>query len=337
MQHAARCGALAAIVTSCGSVGDPLPPLVDLPQPVRDLAAHQVAHEVRIEWTWPLVTTEGMAARNISGFTLWAVDVPGFGNALTAQTIDEYRREMLTVGVSELADLGPGDRIAASLPLGDWPLGQEAVLVVTTANRAGRHAGYSNQVQLQPMEPPEGAIWASNSVQAEGVALAWLPAARAEEYAVDRAAGDDEEYRPLGRLAATEFLDRTVGWGRTYRYRVRALRRSEAGWIEGSASEPVSVTPQDTFPPTPPTGLRAVRTEETVELSWLSSPEGDVAGYRVYRDGIAISGVSADTTHSDDGAARKAHEYSVSALDTSGNESRPGPAIAVPAPASPID
>ena len=337
MQHAARCGALAAIVTSCGSVGDPLPPLVDLPQPVSDLAAHQVAHEVRIEWTWPLVTTEGMAARNISGFTLWAVDVPGFGNALTAQTIDEYRREMLTVGVSELADLGPGDQIAASLPLGDWPLGQEAVLVVTTANRAGRHAGYSNQVQLQPMEPPEGAIWASNSVQSEGVALAWLPAARAEEYAVDRAAGDDEEYRPLGRLAATEFLDRTVGWGRTYRYRVRALRRSEAGWIEGSASEAVSVTPQDTFPPTPPTGLRAVRTEETVELSWLSSPEGDVAGYRVYRDGMAISGVSADTTHSDHGAARKAHEYSVSALDTSGNESRPGPAIAVPAPASPID
>ena len=337
MQHAARCGALAVIVTSCGSVGDPLPPLVDLPQPVGDLAAHQVAHEVRIEWSWPLVTTEGMAARNVSGFTLWAVDVPGFGDALTAQTIDEYRREMLTVGGSELAEFGPGGRVDARLPLSDWPLGQEAVLVVTAANRAGRHAGYSNQVQLQPLEPPERAIWASNSVQAEGVALAWLPADRADEYAVDRAAGDDGGYRPLGRLAATAFLDRTVGWGRTYRYRVRPLRRSEAGWIEGSASEAVSVTPQDTFPPTPPTGLRAVRTEETVELSWLSSPEQDVAGYRVYRDGVAISEVAADTTYSDGGAERKAHEFSVSALDTSGNESPPGPAIAVPAPASPID
>ncbi len=337
MQHAARCGALAVITTSCGSVGDPLPPLVDLPQAVGDLAAHQVAHEVRIEWSWPLVTTEGMAARNVSGFTLWAVDVPGFGNALAAQTIDVYRREMLTVGGSELADLGPGDRVDARLPLGDWPLGQEAVLVVTAANRAGRHAGYSNQVQLQPLDPPERASWASNSVQAEGVALAWLPAARAEEYAVDRAAGDDGEYRPLGRLAATAFLDRTVGWGRTYRYRVRPLRRSEAGWIEGSASEAVSVTPQDTFPPTPPTGLRAVRTEEAVELSWLSSPEQDVAGYRVYRDGTAISEVSADTTYSDGEAERKAHEFSVSALDTSGNESLPGPSITVSAPASPID
>lgn len=337
MQHAARCGALAVIVTSCGSVGDPLPPLVDLPQPVRDLAAHQIADEVRIEWSWPLVTTEGMAARSVSGFTLWAVDVPGFGDSLTAQTIDEYRREMLTVGGSELAGRGPGDRVDARLPLGDWALGQEAVLVVTAANRAGRHAGYSNQVQLQPLEPPERAIWAASSVQAEGVALAWLPAARAEEYAVDRAAGDDGEYRPLGRLAATAFLDRTVGWGQTYRYRVRPLRRSEAGWIEGSASEAVSITPRDTFPPTPPTGLRAVRTEETVELSWLSSPEQDVAGYRVYRDGMAISEVSADTTYSDGGAERKAHEFSVSALDTNGNESPPGPAITVPAPASPID
>ena len=337
MQHAARCGALAVIVTSCGSVGDPLPPLVDLPQPVRDLAAHQVAHEVRIEWSWPLVTTEGMAARNVSGFTLWAVDVPGFGNALTAQTIDEYRREVLTVGEPELVDLGPGDRIDARLPLDDWPLGQETILVATVANRAGRHAGYSNQVQLQPLEPPERAVWASNSVQAEGVALAWLPSPRAEEYAVDRATGNDGEYQPLGRLAATAFLDRTVGWGRTYRYRVRPLRRSGAGWIEGSASEAVRVTPRDTFPPTPPAGLRAVRTEATVELSWLSSPEQDVAGYRVYRDGMAISEVSADTTYSDGGAKRTAHEFSVSALDTSGNESPPGPAITVPAPDSPID
>lgn len=337
MQRAARCGSLAVILASCGSVGDPLPPLVDLPQPVGDLVARQVADEVWVEWSWPPVTTEGMAARNVSGFTLWAVDVPGFGGALAAQTIDEYRREMLTVGGSALANLGPGDRVDARLPLSAWTLGQQAVLVVTAANRAGRHAGYSNQVQLQPMEPPERAIWASSSVQAAGVALAWLPAAHAEEYSVDRAAGDDGEYRPLGRLGARAFLDRTVVWGRTYRYRVRALRRSEAGWIEGTASEAVSVTPEDTFAPTPPTGLRAVRTQETVELSWLSSPEHDVAGYRVYRDGMAISEVSADTTYSDGGAERKAHEFSVSALDTSGNESPPGAAITVPAPASPID
>ena len=337
LHHAARCGALAVTMASCGSVGDPLPPLVDLPRPVGDLAAQQVAHEVRLEWSWPLSTTEGMAARNVGGFTLWAVDVPGFGDALTAQTIDEYRREVLTVGGSELAGLGPGDRMDARLPLGAWPLGQETVLVVTVANRAARHAGYSNQVWLHPLEPPERAIWAEMSVRAEGVALTWLPAARAEEYAVDRATDDDGEYQPLGRLAATGFLDRTAGWDRTYRYRVRPLRKSAAGWIEGSASEAVSITPRDTFAPTPPAGLRAVRTEATVELSWLSSPEQDLAGYRVYRDGMAISGVSADTTYSDGGASRGAHEFAVSALDTSGNESPPGPAITVPAPGSQID
>ena len=337
LQQAARHAAWAALLASCGSVGDPLPPLVDLPQPVGDLEARQVAHEVEVTWSWPQNTTEGMIARQVSGFTLWAVDVPGFGNALSAQTIDEYRRELETVGAAKLANLGPGDRIAVSLPLSAWALGQETILVMTATNRAGRSAGYSNQVPIQPLEPPERAVWQRHVVQSAGVALAWLPAERAQEYAIDRATGEDGAYAQLGRLAATAFLDRTVGWGQTYRYRLRPLRRSKGGWIEGAVSDAISITPRDTFPPTPPVGLRAVRTASAVELSWLASPEHDVAGYRVYRDGRAVSEIIADTTYSDPEASAEAHEFAVSALDESGNESAPGPSITIPAPASPID
>ena len=283
------------------------------------------------------MTTEGMVARQVSGFTLWAVDVPGFDRTLPAQTIDEYRREVLTVGEAGLAGFGPGDRIDVRVPLDDWDLGQETILVMTVENRVGRDAGYSNQVRIQPLEPPERAIWERNSAQAEGVALAWLAADRADEYAIDRAVGEDGTFAPLGRLASTEFIDRTAGWGQTYRYRVRPLRRSKAGWIEGSASDIVTITPRDTFPPAPPEGLRAVRTAATVELSWLASPEQDVVGYRVYRDGIAVSEVAPGTTYSDASANGGAHEFSVSALDDSDNESPPSPPITVPAAASPID
>ena len=336
-KQAARCFALATLLASCGSIGDPLPPLVDLPQPVDDLEARQIAHELEVAWSWPQTTTEGMIARQVSGFTLWAVDVPGLQDALAAQTIDEYRREVATVGAAKLANFGPGDRIDVRLPLSEWPLGQETILVMTATNRAGRSAGYSNQVQIQPLEPPERVVWQPHIVQAAGVSLAWLPAERAEEYAIDRASGEDGAYAQLGHIAATAFLDRTVGWGQTYRYRLRPLRRSKAGWIEGSVSDAVSVTPRDTFPPTPPTGLRAVRTASAVELSWLASPEHDVAGYRVYRDGVAVSEIAADTTYSDAEASAGAHEFAVSALDASGNESAPGPPITIPAPASPID
>ena len=335
--RAAQCGVLATLIASCGSVGDPLPPLVRLPQPIEDLEGRQVAREIQIAWSWPLLTTEGMVARQVSGFTLWAVDVPGFDRTLPAQTIDEYRREVLTVDEARLAGFEPGDRIDARVPLDDWTLGQDTILVMTAANRVGRHAGYSNQVRIQPLEPPERAVWERSSVQAEGVALAWLATDRADEYAIDRAVGEDGTFAPLGRLAATEFLDRTVGWDQSYRYRVRPLRKSKAGWIEGSASDIVTITPRDTFPPAPPEGLRAVRTAATVELSWLASPEQDVVGYRVYRDGIAISEVAPGTTYSDAAAKGVAHSFSVSALDNSDNESPPSPPITVPAAASPID
>ena len=202
-KQAARCFALATLLASCGSIGDPLPPLVDLPQPVDDLEARQIAHELEVAWSWPQTTTEGMIARQVSGFTLWAVDVPGLQDALAAQTIDEYRREVATVGAAKLANFGPGDRIDVRLPLSEWPLGQETILVMTATNRAGRSAGYSNQVQIQPLEPPERVVWQPHMVQAAGVALAWLPAERAEEYAIDRASGEDGAYAQLGRLAAT--------------------------------------------------------------------------------------------------------------------------------------
>ena len=106
---------------------------------------------------------------------------------------------------------------------------------------------------------------------------------------------------------------------------------SDAGWIEGPLSETVSVTPIDTFPPPPPSGLRAVRTADTVELSWLPVDENGVAGYRVFRGGTALGPLVTGTSFSDGTAASgTAYEYEVTAIDANGNESPPGGLLAVP-------
>ena len=329
-RHAVPLCILATVALSCGSVGDPLPPLVNLPQPIRDLSAQQVGDRISVSWSWPLTTTEGAIARQVGGFTVWAVDVPGFETELDPETIDVYRREVLTLGSSKLADLGPGDQVETSIPLAEWRLGQETLLVVTASNQADRDAGYSNQVELQPLEPPGATDWAEVAVQPHGIELAWLPAQHTDEYVIERSEGDDGEFSPLGRLAATSFIDRTARWGETYQYRLRPLRLSKAGWIEGPLSAGTSVTPLDTFPPAPPEGLRAVRTASSVELSWLPSPEDDVAGYRVLRAGQAISPLVRGTTYSDPFEGVSPAEFSVSAVDVNGNESQPGSPITVP-------
>ena len=330
--------ALAAALWGCGSVGDPLPPLLHLPRPVADLTASQVAGDVEVAWTWPPLTTEGTVARQIDGFTLWAVDVPGYSSSLTGETIDEYRRPVTTLGSAALADKEPGDLLEFRSPLSNWELGQLTILIVTATNPAGRDAGYSNQVRLHPLEPPAEPQWIEVSVGPGGVALSWQAADRAEEYAIERAVGEEGQFAPLGRLGVESFVDRTAQWDRTYRYRLRPYRLSEAGWIAGPPSAASEVTLLDTFAPSPPAGLRAVRAPASVELSWLPNREADVEGYRVLRDGEDLSGLVPATAFSDELAvAERAYEYSVTAIDTEGNESQPSDALRVAATAPRIN
>lgn len=320
------------VAIACGSVGDPRPPLLNLPLPVQDLSVRQVGTEIQVSWSWPVTTTEGTIARQVGAFTLWAVDVPGFSNDLSPETIDEYRRSVMTIGRDDLSDRQPGDRLSVNLPLEDWQLGQTTLLVVKVSNATGRDAGYSNQARVHPLQPPGATEWSGVTVTAEGVALSWPPTAHAEEYAVERSTGDGPTFQTLGRLAATSFLDRTVLWNTTYSYRLRPHRSSEAGWVEGPLSPMIDVTPKDTFPPSPPTGLRAVRTEASVELSWQPSADQDVAGYLVHRNGEVVSALVTGLSYSDAAVpVDSAVEYAVSAVDAEGNQGQPGASLSVTA------
>ena len=327
---ATLCG-LAAALCACGAIGDPRPPLENLPNPVHDLSARQVSDGIDLAWTWPVRTTEGEIARDMSGFTLWAVDVPSLPAELGRDTIDDHRRQVATLEAPAFANSEPGDRLELRSPLNAWKLGQPAILVITAWNRAGRDGGYSNQVPIQPLQPPGAPRLREPAVTAQGVALTWHPADLAEEYAIERAGSEEGAFETLGRLASESFLDRTAAWGDLHRYRLRPYRMSDAGWIEGPLSETVSVTPIDTFPPPPPSGLRAVRTATTVELSWLPVDENGVAGYRVFRGGTALGPLVTGTSFSDGTAASgTAYEYEVTAVDANGNESPPGGLLAVP-------
>lgn len=323
--------ATAVLACGCGSLGDPRPPLANLPEPIRDLSARQFGDVLVISWTSPLRTTEGLPARE-TGFTLWAVEVGAVDSALADETITAYRRPVKTLEATDLEAVAPGDRVEVRSPLHDWTLGQPAILVVTASNRVGRDAGYSNHVPIQPLRPPEAPLLYPPAVTEDGVALGWRPSARAEEYSIDRATDGNPDFTTLESVSAAEYLDRTARLGVTYRYRLRPSRMSDAGSIEGLPSETVSVTPRDVFPPSPPAGLRAVRTPTAVELSWLPNEEPDIAGYRVLRGGAALTSVITESSYSDSSAVPGTpYEYEVMAVDTEGNESGTGPSLRVPA------
>ncbi|MGH2566948.1 MAG: hypothetical protein ACRDGA_01295, partial [Bacteroidota bacterium] len=83
----------------------------------------------------------------------------------------------------------------------------------------------------------------------------------------------------------------------------------------------------DRTAPTPPRGIRTVSLDNAVEISWLSNPEPDIAGYNIwvsdrYDGRYQLIGKTPQTRYTD-GDARNGvtYYYALSAYDVNGNES----------------
>src|SRR5204863_3440450 len=93
----------------------------------------------------------------------------------------------------------------------------------------------------------------------------------------------------LGPSATTTYSDTQFDFGKTYVYTIRSVIAVEGNEIESDNSEPVTVTPLDTFPPAAPQGLvaavlpGAAPSIFVVDLSWSINVETDISCYRVYR------------------------------------------------------
>lgn len=148
-------------------------------------------------------------------------------------------------------------------------------------------------------------------------------------------------------------LDRSVESGATYRYVAQRVREiTLAGHVLrllGEASAPAVLNYRDLFAPTAPEGLEAIpeggfvaaggqASALAISLSWEPSPEGDVAGYNVYRSGAAgeffrlnSAPVPAPAYRDATVQGGKRYRYRVTAVDLRNNESAPGPQVAVQA------
>lgn len=76
-------------------------------------------------------------------------------------------------------------------------------------------------------------------------------------------------------------------------------------------------------PPAAPTGLEATAGSGTVDLTWDANAEENIAGYRVYQDGVMITAaVVVGTTYQVTGlSSGVSYRFQVTAVDRPGNES----------------
>ncbi|HEX9189180.1 MAG TPA: CARDB domain-containing protein, partial [Vicinamibacteria bacterium] len=99
-------------------------------------------------------------------------------------------------------------------------------------------------------------------------------------------------------------------------YAVAAVDRYGAEGEPGTVETGIG----DVDPPAPPTGLGATPVGRDVHLAWNASPEADVTGYVVQRDGLRV-GTAAAPSFVDAARPNGTYSYTVIAVDAAGHES----------------
>jgi hypothetical protein len=305
--------AAALCMAGCGYVGDPLPPLANIPPRVSDLAAVQRGGRIIVQFTVPDKTTEGHPIP------------PPLKLDLRAGTADRFEENQWASGARQIVPNGAVGSVARyEVPVADW-VGKELIFGVRVAAGNGKQSGWSNFVVVPVVSPPEKPAGIVPVTVPQGVRLTWQ--ARGTDFRVFRRTGDGE-YAPVANVQTPEWTDTATEFGKTYNYLVQSIvkvgDRKEA---ESDLSDEASITPRDIFPPAAPKGLQASTAPNSIELNWEGNTEEDLNGYRVYRaegNGALekIADVSAVPSYSDRKVEHgKTYRYAVAAVDRAGNES----------------
>jgi hypothetical protein len=341
---------LGALLAGCGMPGSPLPPSLNLPVQVSDLAATRTGEHVRLTWTMPTKNTDKLVLKGKVQVRVCRK----LGTEPECKPVGNLEK-------SPGAAVDVGQELPEELATG---MPRPLTYYVELLNKNGRSAGMSNPAVVAAGEAPAPVLGLDAQIQKIGVVLHWnaaldgpqatalrlqrklltpvsAPAAKTKQNPVAPPPEPVEqnllvEVKDRAQVGA---VDKDIRFGQTYEYRAqRVLRVNLNGTtmeIDGPFSQAVRVEAKDVFPPAAPKGLAAVAVAASngsaaaVDLDWEPNTEGDLAGYVVYRregDGdwerisptVLLVGPGYRDAHVVPGHT---YEYAVTAVDQNGYES----------------
>jgi hypothetical protein len=308
----------ACLLTGCGYVASPLPPLANVPARIADLAAIQRGGTLIVQFTAPQLTSEGVALRAPLAVDLRVGPGPNPWNEA------EWVAHSKAVPEAAAHPLNPGAPAHYEIPSSEWT-GHNIVIAARTTGANGKASGWSNTANLDVIAPPVRPTNLAGQVTPAGLRLTWQ--APGDHFRVLRATGNSTQYNVVATVTQPEWTDSTVQYGTAYRYLVQTfVPQADNHEVQSDLSEPLSITPEP-GPPVAPTGLRAVPAPNSVELSWEGSASPDVTGYRIYRGEpggpLARIGETGPVPAYSDHTVQHGHNYryAVTAVSGSGKES----------------
>ncbi len=346
-----------AALVGCGVPGIPKPPSLDLPQTVTDLRAVRKGDRVYLDWTVPSETTDRLAVRHL-GLTNICRSLAPISEC--ANPVGEVRAPQLAAATPRRNKSARPTTMGRASYIDQLPRtllvenpDAEIFYAISVLNGRGRSAGISNIVRVPAIPALPSPSDFQARVTAEGVLLSWIgtsPVAettrirhvyrvyrRPEGGNTDTVVGEV----PLNQTPATQLLDHSFEWEKTYFYLATVVTLIQAEGkpetqFEGDDTPAVRVFAHDVFPPAVPSGLQAVFSgagqQPFIDLIWAPDADADLAGYNVFRHESGAEPVKVNTelvktpsfrdTNVESG---KTYVYSVSAVDVRGNESARSP------------
>jgi len=337
--------ALTAALSGCGTPAAPMPPSLNLPDRVTDLAAVRAGNQVALTWTMPQKNTDKLLLKT-------DVTVRVCRQLNTSGCDPAGADFVLTPG----ADATFTDTLPAPLTAGAPRL---LSYFVELKNRNGRSAGLSNAAVVLAGQAPAPVAGLTAELRKAGVVLRWTPgtdpaAIRLQRHLLTPPPAKPKEglltpppepvdqsllVNAAGAQPPDRALDKDIRFGQTYEYRAQRVARvpinGQTIELAGELTPPLRVDAQDIFPPAVPTGLAAVATtqangaEPAIDLSWQPVADATLAGYAVYRregpaDWQRISPaqpVVGPAFHDTQVQPGHTYTYAVTALDQLGHQS----------------
>ncbi len=296
-----------ALLAGCGYVGPPLPPALNIPQPVKDLNAVQVGDKLLIHFTLPTLTTEEIPIAALRSVTLYAGTSEG-----------EFSRERWAATASQYQV--PVDATDFPLPVSPEWAGKHLIVSVRTTGTTGKESDFAEYQIIPvgtPLTPPTDIVF---TPAPDVISLKWK--GNAPRYRVLRSTAD--KFEPVGEVESPEYVDPSVTYGSRYTYVIVGLAGTKQESLPSASAE---FTPTDIFPPTVPGSPTAVASARSVDLSWTRSADDDFAGYNIFRavgDGpfeLLEQRVPLPAYTDTRVESGKRYRYTISAVDMVGNES----------------
>jgi hypothetical protein len=346
-------------VADCGKRRPPLPPIERVQQRTEFLSGVQQGNRVILSWPAPQRNASDESVQSIRRIDVYRLaEKPRAPLGLTEEEFAARSTLIGSVTYDQIKTAGDHLTYTDTLELAGEPA--RLRYAVRYVNAAGQRAAFSNFLLLEPAAKIAQAptmIATGQEVSENAITIAWQPPAANIDgstpvnllgYNVYRMGESDGETSeaPINTslISGTQYVDKNFKFGDNYRYLVRAVSLGTEGTqVESLNSNSISVSPRDTFPPSPPSSITIAAAPGRLSLFFPANPEPDVAGYNVYRSTdpdlpkaqwVKLNaGLLTRTTFQDEKVEPgKRYYYYLTAEDQVGNVSRPSEVVSETVP-----